>query len=366
MSQNMSQDRDSEFLARLLKTGARAYAAYASVELLEGHPEAKARLGPDPFSAWQNWLAARVEELAAAAAAEQPRLFVSQVLWAKAVLAARGFAVEHFRAGLTALRRVLAKELPEGVQPLAARYLDEAVEAFDGPLPDVRSRLLPDTPDGRLASTYLLALLEGDRRRASRVVRDALDQPENVRDIYLHVLLPAQEELGRMWLTGEINVAEEHFASHTTKMVMAEILSHAEFQPPNGKTVLAAAVAGNRHDIGLYAVADFFEMAGWRTIQLGADAPIGDLVQAVECFDADLLALSASLSVQFETFRSTIQAVRGGPRGDAVKILAGGLAFADSGDLAKEMGADGYAPDPEEAVRLGCRLVGLPRDRDTQ
>ena len=162
-----------------------------------------------------------------------------------------------------------------------------------------------------------------------------------------------------MWLTGEINVAEEHFASQTTKTVMGQLLSRAQPRPPNGKTVLAAAVAGNQHDIGLCAVADFFEMAGWRTIQLGADVPIGDLVQAVECFDVDLLALSASLNVQLETVKSTIRAVRSGPRGGEVKILVGGLAFADGGSLATEMGADGCASDPDEAVRLGCQLVGL-------
>ena len=66
-----------------------------------------------------------------------------------------------------------------------------------------------------------------------------------------------------MWLANEINVAEEHFASHTTKMVMAQLLPHATIQPSNGKTMLAAAVAGNQHDIGLQAVADFFEMDGW-------------------------------------------------------------------------------------------------------
>ena len=143
-------------------------------------------------------------------------------------------------------------------------------------------------------------------------------------------------------------------------MVMGQLLSRAKCWPPNCKTLLAAAVAGNRHDIGLYAVADFFEMAGWRTIQLGAEVPITDLAQAVECFKADLVALSASLSVQVETIKATIKAMRSGRRGELVKILVGGLAFAETGNLAVEMGADGYAADPGEAVRLGGDLVGLP------
>jgi methanogenic corrinoid protein MtbC1 len=349
-----------------LKSGSRAFGAYASGELLEAHAEAGDGWGTDPFAAWQNCLSLRVEELAAAVAAEQPRLFTSQVGWAKTVLAARDVSTEHFRAGLTALRNVLLKELPEPVQPLATQYLDEAIGAFDEQTVDLSAPLQPDTPHGQIASSYLLAVLEGDRRRASQVILNALDQSESVPDLYLHVLMPAQAELGRLWATGEINVAEEHFASHTTKMVMSQLLSRAAFQPPNGKTVLAAAVAGNQHDIGLCAVANFFEMAGWRTIQLGADVPIADLVQAVEFFLVDLLVLSVALNVQLDTFKSTIQAARSSSRGDVVKILAGGLAFADSGSLAVEMGADRYAADPEEAVRLGGQLVGLPPDHSVE
>jgi methanogenic corrinoid protein MtbC1 len=300
-----------------------------------------------------------VEELAAAVAADQPSLFASQVHWAKAVFSARGISPDHLRQGLNLLKDVLAKELPENVAPLAAEYLGTALESFDQQPHDVSPRLLPDTPDGRLASAYLLALLEGDRRRASHLILDSLDGSRSVRGLYLNVLLPAQEEIGRMWLADEVNVAEEHFASHTTKMVMAQLLSRAELRAFNGKSVLTAAVAGNQHDIGLNAVADFFEMDGWRTIHLGANVPVAEVAEAVECFAVDLLALSASLSTQLETVRETIHAVRKAAGGKAVKIIVGGLAFAGPAELPAQLGADGYAVDPEDAVSLGARLVGL-------
>ena len=84
-----------------------------------------------------------------------------------------------------------------------------------------------------------------------------------------------------------------------------------------------------------------------------------DLVHAVECFEVDLLGLSASQTTQLETVATTIQAVRSGSRGDAVKILVGGFAFAEAGELPHELGADGCAAGVEEAVQLGNRLVGL-------
>ncbi|MBM4090300.1 MAG: hypothetical protein FJ276_12885 [Planctomycetes bacterium] len=349
----------SEFLARVLRTGARTFAAYAATELLRTSSEHDASRGGEAFAVWQQWLCVRVEELSAALAAEQPSLFKTQVQWARDCASARGVSSDHVRAGLLALRDVLQTELPAPVRPLADRYLEVAFEVFDTEPAGLSSGLSADSRYGRLASSYLLAIFEGDRRRASRLLLDAVDKPETVRALYARVLLPAQAELGRMWLAGEINVAEEHFASQTTKMVMGQLLARAAIMPPNGKTMLAAAVTGNWHDIGLCALADVFEMAGWRSIQLGADVPAADVVQAVEFFDADLLALSATLHVQIQTVKATIQAVRSGPRGDVVKILVGGLAFNGTPHLATGIGADGHAYDLDEAERLAARLVGL-------
>ena len=90
MSEPIMSHNSEEYLACLLQSGARAYAAYASGELLEMHPEASEGFGPDPFTAWRGWLAVRVDELATAVAEKEPDLFTSQVRWAKSALAACG------------------------------------------------------------------------------------------------------------------------------------------------------------------------------------------------------------------------------------------------------------------------------------
>ena len=183
----------------------------------------------------------------------------------------------------------------------------------------------------------------------------------SVPELYLEVLLPSQEEAGRMWQEDEINVAEGHFATSTTKSIMSQLCLHVPRKPPNGRTLLAAAVTGNQHDVGLQAVAEFFEMDGWRVIPLGSDVPIRDLVEAVDFYEADLLGLSVSLRTQLGTLKQTIQAVRRGARGGQVKILVGGGGLAGASDLATQYGADAYAADPLEAVRLGNALVGLAK-----
>ena len=325
-------NQHNEFLAGILRNSARAMAGYASRELLEKHPEAAEGFEPDAFAGWQNWLTARVVELAAAVAANRSQLFTSQVQWGKTLFQSRGLPPDFFRQGLFYLNEVLATDLPDQVQGVATEYVGQALDAFHESSGDPTAPLLPDTELGRVASNYLLAVLEGDRQRASQLVLDALDRGHAVPDLYMQVLLPAQKEMGRLWLANDINVAEEHSASQTTKMVMARLRPLAQVEPANGKTMLGASVAGNEHDIGLQAVADFFEMNGWRTASLGANVPTRDLVEAIDGFGVDLLGLSVSLTTQLDTVNTAIHAVRESQRDKDrdVKILLGGGAVGES------------------------------------
>ena len=119
-------------------------------------------------------------------------------------------------------------------------------------------------------------------------------------------------------------------------------------------------MAGNQHDLGIQVVADLFEMDGWRVIQLGSNVPFDDLAQAVEFYQADLVALSVSLATQLPALEETIAAVRASERGVNVKILVGGCGMMGAADLAKSKGADDYALNAAEAVSRGNALVGLP------
>ena len=107
-------------------------------------------------------------------------------------------------------------------------------------------------------------------------------------------------------------------------------------------------------------MADLFEMDGWRVIQLGSNVPVDDLAQAVEFYDADLVALSVSLATQLPALEETIAAIRESQRGGAVKILVGGGGMMGAAELAKSKGADDYASNAVEAVARGNALVGLP------
>ena len=358
----MPENANNDLVANMLRNSASALAGYAAGDLLEANSVAGQAFGADPFKMWRHWLTGRVEDLAAAVSVARPELFTAQIQWGRAVLEARGVAPACFKTGIECLQQVLLKELAGDAGDLTRPYFDAALREFDGQAEEACCRLSPESPAGQLASRYLLAVLEGDRRKARETVLEVTPERISIPRVYLDVILPAQEEIGRMWLANEITVAEEHFATATTRSVMAQLLAKAPIRESHGKTVMTAAVAGNRHDIGIQAVCDFFEMDGWKAIQLGADVPIGDLVEALGCFRADLLALSTTLSSHLPKLRETIDAVRNCDRGEATKILVGGRAFGGNPETADRLGADAYAATPQEALALAASLFDLPHD----
>jgi methanogenic corrinoid protein MtbC1 len=349
--------------AKMVMHAAKALAGYAAGELLESSPGLRGGADSDAFQRWQNLFVQCLQELAAAVQFNRPQLLVKYVDWLRRLLAARGVEVDALKSGLDALAKVLVTELPSEAAQIPAAMCREASQSLERATAVPGRPLSADSTYGRLASSYLLALLEGDRALAVRIVLEAAEAGHPVRDLYLNVLLPAQEEAGRMWQDVEINIAEEHFATATTRAVMAQLRARTAVKPANGKTLVSSAVAGNQHDIGLQAVADFFELDGWRVIQLGSDVPIPDLVEAVGFYQADLLGLSVCLSSQLTTLKETIESVRRSDRGAEVKILVGGRGLSGVADLAAQFGADGYAVDPAEAVSVGSTLLGLDGGR---
>ncbi len=345
------------FTAQLLEISAAGYAALAARRLLEQHPEVADRFGPDALGAWKSALGQRLVELAAALKLGAPRVFAGRVLWTESAFRARDIPVEDLRASLEALSSVLQEELPEASRKPAGQTLALALEALEGAGPQADLVLDPATPSGQLALKYITAVLEGDSRAGIDLVLDQLDEGLSVESAYVDVLMPAQRELGRLWHAGELGIAEEHLVTHTTQRLMSLLAHRAPRARPNGHTAVCASVLGNAHDIGIRVIADFLEIAGWRSIYLGADVPASELAAAVQYFDGDLLVLSAALPTQLEHIGTAIESVRR-LENRQVKVMVGGLAFRDAPELWKELGADGYAETAGEAVALADSLLG--------
>ncbi len=342
--------------ARLLEQNAGQISQAASRHLLATAPDVVSKLGGDASRVWTQHFDQRVLELSTAVAAGEPRLFVSRVNWSREAMTARGQDEQFISSTLQSLRYALIEVMHDNVCGDIITVIDKAEqELYDNQCAYEQSLLDPRNPTDRMALLYLQAILEGNSREATRIVIDEMGDGLDARSAILKVLMPAQREVGRLWHLGEVTVAEEHQVTGTTQHTMALIAQMTKHAPDNGYTAVCASVSGNVHDLGIRAISYMLEMEGWRTIYLGADVPAYDLPAAADFYDADVMMLSLALSSQLPKLRTAIRSIR--EHNAKLQIMVGGNAFYGISGLWRKIGADGYAPDGEQAVLLAKELV---------
>jgi MerR family transcriptional regulator, light-induced transcriptional regulator len=290
--------------------------------------------------------------LADAMNAGDPALFISYVGWVRVVLARRGVPMEDLAGYLELTRTVVGGKLDAAAGALAQEYLSAGLARLPSVSADLPSCLESGAPHGELARAYLGALLDGQRHLASRMILEAVAADVPVKDIYQYVFQPAQYEVGRLWQLNEISVAQEHYCTAATQLIMSQLYPYVFASEKDGGTLVATCVAGDLHEIGIRMVADFFEMDGWNTFYLGANMPAQAVVDTVVQRQAQVLGISATISLHLRAVGELIQKVRLTAACRDVKILVGGYPFLIAPGLWRTLGADGCGRSAQEAIVL--------------
>jgi methanogenic corrinoid protein MtbC1 len=195
-------------------------------------------------------------------------------------------------------------------------------------------------------TAFLQAILKGDRGRA---IEEALRQSERgLPHLYDAIIAPALREIGELWLSNRLSVAEEHLATAIAQSAMGAVYPHVHWPPVRGPDVLVACVEGERHEIGARMVADLLAMDGWRERFFGSDTPIDSLAAKARELRAPLIALSVTLPQSVRHARQCVEAVR--EASPSSHILIGGPGV--SREEADRLGADSYASSASHAVEV--------------
>ncbi|HJW74911.1 MAG TPA: cobalamin-dependent protein [Thermoleophilia bacterium] len=160
-------------------------------------------------------------------------------------------------------------------------------------------------------------------------------------------------EAGECWLPDLVGAA--------SAVQAAAPLLEAEIRRRGGDkqavaTVVAGAVRGDIHSIGIEMVSTLLIAAGFEVHDLGIDVSTERFIAAIEENEADILAMSALLTVTAAEQRRVIEQLAEAGLRDRVKVMVGGGAI--SADFAARIGADGYEATAPGAVELAQRLVG--------
>lgn len=204
----------------------------------------------------------------------------------------------------------------------------------------------------------LLAVIDGNWKTAAAVTREALDAGVPPLTIVTGYLVRAMDEVGRRFECEDYFVPEMLLSARAMKASMEIVrpLLVAAGTEPIGRVVIGT-VKGDLHDIGKNLVASMLEGGGFEVIDLGADVLPQRFIDAATERHANLVALSALLTVTMPSMKTTIEAFRAAGIRHSVKIMVGGAPVTQQ--YADAIGADGYSDSAGSAVALARKLVGV-------
>jgi corrinoid protein of di/trimethylamine methyltransferase len=200
--------------------------------------------------------------------------------------------------------------------------------------------------------------LNGEAKPVVELTQEGLEMGMDPLTLLFDALIPALEEVGRLFEIGEYFVPEMLISARAMQGAMGilkPLIAETGAKPIG--TFVMGTVKGDIHDIGKNLCDIMLEGAGFVVIDLGVNVPPEKFIEAILEHKPQAVGMSAFLTTTMPMFKKNIEAIKEAGLRDQVKILVGGAPVTQ--EYADIVGADGYAPDASSAVRLTKALLGL-------
>lgn len=122
--------------------------------------------------------------------------------------------------------------------------------------------------------------------------------------------------------------------------------------------VVIGVVEGDTHDIGKNLVKIMLETSGFEIFDLGRDISPQNFIDKAKEVNADIIALATLMTTTMDAMSEVIQLLRKENIKEHYKVIIGGGPI--SQNFADKIGADGYASNAADAVKIARKLVNGP------
>ena len=142
-------------------------------------------------------------------------------------------------------------------------------------------------------------------------------------------------------------MADEHLATGVAEVAL-HALAGTVTAPATAGFVVVACAEGDWHGIAAHMFAEQLRSRGFAVAYLGASTPADHVASFVARHHPDALAISCNLPL----FYAGVTRLADAAHTHGVPVLAGGRSLGGGPERALRIGADGWATDLDEAVRL--------------
>lgn len=211
--------------------------------------------------------------------------------------------------------------------------------------------------------SFIEMTLGDDNSRAYSYVAKLMNEGVPVETLLLDVLAPAARTLGDMWETDLISFMDVTLGLSRIQQTLRQLRQTAQGRTPleaiKGRALLVAA-PGEQHTFGLRVVEEFLLRDGW-DVRSDLTADEDDIIRLVSEDDYLFVGLSLSGHRLLPALRSAIGNIRKYSRNRNVRVMVGGVYFAENPNDVNDSGADVAINDPLQAVEKANEWHQPPR-----
>lgn len=204
-----------------------------------------------------------------------------------------------------------------------------------------------------LLEKLAFTVIKGQVKEGTALTQQAIGGDVDPHLVITEGLVPGMDVVGELFRTNQYFIPEVLLSARTMNGAMALLkpLIVGAVKETVGVAVVGT-VKGDIHDIGKNLVCMLLEAAQFKVYNLGVNNTPEKILEAAEQHGADIVGLSALLSVTMPNIGKTVEHFEKMGVRQKYKIICGGAPVTEK--FAKECGTDAYGANAPEAVRI-CR-----------
>ncbi|HEY6839352.1 MAG TPA: corrinoid protein [Geobacteraceae bacterium] len=202
------------------------------------------------------------------------------------------------------------------------------------------------------------SVVEMEEDRTVAVAREVVSEGVDAYEAIDQGLSRGMERAGALFEEEEYFIPELLMCSDAMYAGLDVLKPHLKQSAEKKGRVVIGVIEGDTHDIGKNMVRIMLETGGFEVVDLGRDVPPQTFVDKAREIDADIIALSTLMTTTMDGMGKVVRLLEEESIREGIKVMVGGGPI--SPGFARRIGADGYAVNAAEAVKVAKQLLDVP------
>ncbi len=192
-------------------------------------------------------------------------------------------------------------------------------------------------------------IIYGEKEKARKEAKRLIEEGREPFSLIEEFIMPALQVVGDKYDKKIFFLPQLISSAEVAQAIFEIVKSHMKKIDTRKKaTILMATVEGDLHDLGKKIVGLVCDSFGYKTIDLGKDVPVKDIISAIEKYKPDAVGLSALMTTTLKSMEKSVKEIK--ERFPHIFVMVGGAMVTKS--FAESIKADGYGRDAFGAVKL--------------